>query len=181
VNRFESWTLEDIRSQGQSLSWLEELRFEWLPSTQSAIGQILEARAIVLITDDEHKWFEHYILASLNKPILQRPLIPVIPLEQVYPQFHTINSETIDMVIDMLTLAYKNDFFFWYIGKGDSKRADIAKRSDRSNYLWIMDENSSFVPLSSYDETIDIKLLQLYQLFDRSLSAVLFGETNLES
>ncbi len=181
MNPFESWTLEDIRSQGQSLSWLEELRFEWLPSTQSAIAQILEAKTIVLITDEEHKWFEHYILSSLNKPILERPLIPIVPLEHVYPQFNAIRADMIDMIIDMLNLAYKNDFFFWYIGRGDSRRADIAKRSDRSNYLWIMDENSTFVPLSSYDEEIDIRLLQLYKLFDRSLSAVLFGETTLES
>jgi len=47
--------------------------------------------------------------------------------------------------------------------------------------LWIIDEEveNSFVVKSS-DKNLDIKLLQLYKLFDATLEAVLFGELDLE-
>ncbi len=181
MNPFESWTLEAIRAEGAAFSWMEESRFEWLPATQSALVQILEGKTIVLITDFERSWFENYIVAALNKPSLQRPIIPIIPIESLYPHYREISgSEMIDMLEDMLDIAFGGNYFFWYIGRGDNRRADIAKRNDRS-YLWIMDEDfQNALTLRSYDELIDIKLLQLYRLFDKSLGAVLFGETDFE-
>ena len=86
----------------------------------------------------------------------------------------------IDMLDGMLEISFKGDYFFWYIGRGDDKRADIAKRSDDS-LLWLMDEDfQNAMPLRSYDEQIDIKLVQLYRLFDRTLSAALFGEVDVD-
>jgi hypothetical protein len=182
MSSFGSWTLEAIRSEGASLSWLEELRFEWLPGTQNAITQILESKTIVLIVDKEYMWLEKYISMSINKTSLGRPLIPIVSIDALYPQYSDIiGGEMIDMFEDMLSLSYKEDYFFWYIGRGECKRSDIAKRSDKS-YLWIMDENfQNAMTLHSYDKHIDIKLLQLYSLFDKSLSAVLFGETEFEN
>lgn len=181
MKRFENWTLEAIRSEGAAFSWMEELRFEWIAATQHAISQILEGKSIVLITDDERRWFEHYILTALNKPSLNRPLVPIVVLERMYPQFGDINtSEQIDMVDDMLDLSFGGNYFFWYIGRSANNRAEIAKRSGRS-YLWIMDEDvQNAMPLRSYDDLIDIKLLQLFRLFDKSLSALLFGESEFE-
>jgi len=178
---FGSWTLETIRGEGASLSWLEELRFEWLPATQNAITQILESKSVILIIDKEYMWLEKYIVMSINKPSLGRPLIPVVSIDALYPQYSDIiGGEMIDMFEDMLSLSYKDEYFFWYIGRGECKRSDIAKRSDKS-YLWIMDENfQNAMTLKSYDKHLDIKLLQLYQLFDESLSAVLFGETDFD-
>ncbi|MEA1918505.1 MAG: HobA family DNA replication regulator [Campylobacterota bacterium] len=182
MNPFESWTLETIRSEGAPLSWLEELRFEWLPATQNAITQILDSKTVVLIIDKEYMWLEQYIITSINKPSLGRPLIPIVSIDALYPQYsEIIGGEMIDMFEDMLSLSYKEKYFFWYIGRGECKRSDIAKRSDKS-YLWIMDESfQNAMTLHSYDKHIDIKLLQLYRLFDQSLSAVLFGETDFES
>ena len=46
-----------------------------------------------------------------------------------------------------------------------------------NNFSWILDEQmSNSFSLSSVDETLDIKLLQLLRIFDKSLSAALFGE-----
>jgi len=182
MSPFGSWTLETIRAEGAALSWLEELRFEWLPATQNAISQILESKTVILIVDKEFAWLDRYIISSINKPILGRPLIPIVSIDALYPQYsEVIGGEMIDMFEDMLSISYKDDYFFWYIGRGECKRSDIAKRSDRS-YLWIMDENfQNAMTLRSYDKDIDIKLLQLYRLFDTSLSAVLFGETEFES
>ena len=182
MTNFDSWTLETIRSEGAILSWLEESRFEWLPATQNAITQILDSKTIILIIDKEYIWLDAYITSSLNKPSHARPLIPIVSIDALYPQYsEVIGGEMIDMFEDMLSLSYKDEYFFWYIGRGECKRSDIAKRSDKS-YLWIMDENfQNAMTLKSYDKHLDIKLLQLYKLFDQSLSAILFGETDFDN
>jgi hypothetical protein len=179
---FAQWSLDAIREEGGSLSWLEEYRFEWSKTTAFALEQILNGKTIILITDEKRKWFEHYILSSINSISLERPLIPIISIESIYPHYNNISGgEMIDILDDMIGLSYKNDYFFWYIGKGDDKRSDLAKRKDES-YFWLFDEdfNNAFT-LKSYDTVLDIKLLQLYRLFDASLSATMFGEVDASS
>jgi len=179
---FAQWSLDTIREEGGSLSWLEEYRFEWSKTTAFALEQILNGKTVVLITDEKRKWLEQYILSSINSVSLDRPLIPVVSIESLYPHYNDISGgEMIDMLDDMIALSYKNDYFFWYIGKGDDKRSDIAKRKDDS-YFWIFDEdfNNAF-RLKSYDSVLDIKLLQLYRLFDASLNAAMFGEVDASS
>ena len=48
--------------------------------------------------------------------------------------------------------------------------------------MWIMDEHiqNSFYLLSS-DENLDIKLIQLFKLLDKSIDAVLFAEVTFEN
>ena len=179
---FAQWSLDAIREEGGSLSWLEEHRFEWSKTTAYALEQILNGKTIILITDEKRKWFENYILSSINSLILERPLIPIISIDNLYTHYNNVSGgEMIDIIDDMISLSYKNDYFFWYIGKGDDKRSDIAKRKDES-YFWIFDEdfNNAFT-LKSYDPVLDIKLLQLYRLFDASLNAAMFGEVDASS
>lgn len=179
---FAQWSLDAIREEGGSLSWLEEYRFEWSKTTAFALEQILSGKTIILITDEKRKWFEHYILSSLNGLLLERPMIPIISIDNIYTHYNSVSGgEMIDIIDDMISLSYKNDYFFWYIGKGDDKRSDIAKRKDES-YFWIFDEdfNNAFT-LKSYDTDLDIKLLQLYKLFDASLNAAMFGEVDASS
>jgi hypothetical protein len=179
MSDFAQWSLDAIREEGGALSWLEEQRFEWAKTTALALEQILTGKTIVLITDHNRKWLERYIIDSLDSISLDRPLIPIVTIDSLYPHFNNVNGgEMIDMVDDLITLSYKDDHFFWYIGKGDDKRSDIAKRKDNS-YFWIFDEdfNNAFT-LKSYDTMLDIKLLQLYRLFDASLSAAMFGEVD---
>ena len=179
---FAQWSLDAIREEGGSLSWLEEYRFEWSKTTVFALEQILNGKTVVLITDEKRKWLEQYILSSINSISLERPLVPILSIDSLYPNYNNISGgEMIDMLDDMISLSYKNDYFFWYIGKGDDKRSDIAKRKDES-YFWIFDEdfNNAFT-LKSYDPVLDIKLLQLYRLFDASLSATMFGEVDASS
>jgi hypothetical protein len=179
---FAQWSLDAIREEGGSLSWLEEQRFEWSKTTAFALEQILTGKTVILVTDEKRKWLENYILSSMNSVSLERPLIPIISIESIYTHYNSISGgEMIDIVDDMIALSYKNDYFFWYIGKGDDKRSDIAKRKDDS-YFWIFDEdfNNAFT-LKSYDPVLDIKLLQLYRLFDASLNAAMFGEVDASS
>jgi len=179
---FAQWSLDAIREKGGSLSWLEEYRFEWSKTTAFALEQILNGKTIILITDEKRKWFENYILSSLNGVLLERPMIPIISIDNIYTHYNSVTSgEMIDIIDDMISLSFKDDYFFWYIGKGDDKRSDLAKRKDES-YFCIFDEdfNNAFT-LKSYDTDLDIKLLQLYKLFDASLNAAMFGEVDASS
>ena len=182
MDEFSQWTLDAIREEGAILSWLEEQRFDWTKATSHALEQILLGKTIILITDENRKWLESYILSSLNSISFDRPPISIISIDSIYPHFDYINGgDMIDMVDDMIDQSYKNEYFFWYIGKGDDKRSDIAKRQDDS-YFWIFDEelNNAFA-LKSYDKSLDIKLLQLYKLFNSSLNAAMFGEVDATS
>jgi hypothetical protein len=180
MSDFAQWSLDAIRQEGGSLSWLEEDRFEWSKTTAFALEQVLAGKTIILITDIKRKWLERYILDTINN--LERPLIPIVSIESLYPHYDEISGgEMIDMIDDMIALSFKNDYFFWYIGKGDDKRSDLAKRKDES-YFWLFDEdfNNAFT-MKSYDPILDIKLLQLYRLFDASLNAAMFGEVDASS
>ncbi len=179
---FAQWTLDTIREEGSNFSWLEELRFDWAPATSIAIEQILNGQTIVLITDDKRKWLANYILYNINSEKLDRPLLPIISLDSLYPHYDNISGgDKINIVEDMINLSLKDDYLFWYIGSGDNQKADIAKRKDNS-YFWIFDEDyvNSF-NLKSYDKHLDIKLLQVYRLFDLSLNAAMFGEVDVTS
>ena len=179
---FAQWTLDTIREEEGSLSWLEEQRFEWSKTTAYALEQTLQGKTIILITDEKRKWLESYILSNINTPSLERPLIPIVSIDSLAIHYNNISGgEMIDVIDDMISLSYKNDYLFWYIGKGEDKRCDIAKRKDNS-YFWMFDEefNNAFT-LKSYDKALDIKLLHLYNLFDASLNATMFGEVDASS
>jgi len=179
---FAQWSLDAIREEGGSLSWLEEYRFEWSKTTAYALSQILNGKTVIIITDEKRKWLEYYILTSINSVALDRPLVPIVSFDSLYSHFNNISGgEMIDFVEDMVSQSYKDDYFFWYIGKGDDKRSDLAKRKDES-YFWIFDEdfNNAFT-MKSYDTSLDIKLLQLFKLFNASLNATMFGEVDASS
>jgi hypothetical protein len=176
------WMLEAIRAEGAMCNWVEESRFEFTASTMLAVSQIVEGKTIILITDRKRKWFEHYISSTLNQLSRERPLIPVVSLDRIYPEFDDmISGEALNMLLDLLELSFGENYFFWYIGKGSDPRSDIAKRSERS-CLWLFDEEFGHaMRLRSYDPILDIKLMQLYRLFDLSLNAVLFGEVDVDA
>jgi hypothetical protein len=179
---FAQWSLDAIRDEDGALSWLEEQRFNWATTASLALSQILEGKTIILITDEKRKWFEKYILTSINSSKIERPILPIVSVDSIYQHYNNINGgEMIDILDNMISLSYRNNYFFWYIGSGDDKRSDIAKRRDNS-YFWLFDEDfhNSF-KLNSYDPYLDIKLLQSYKLFNASLNAAMFGEVDVES
>lgn len=134
---FAQWSLDAIREEGGSLSWLEEQRFDWTTTTAHALEQILSGKTIILITDEKRKWLESYILSSVNRVSFDRPLLPIISVDSLFQHYNSVSGgEMIDILDDMISISFKEDYFFWYIGKGNDKRADIAKRRDNS-YFWI--------------------------------------------
>jgi hypothetical protein len=179
---FAQWSLDAIREEGGSLSWLEEQRFDWTTATAHALEQVLQGKTIILITDEKRKWLETYILSSINSAALDRPLLPIISVDSLFQHYNSVRGgDMIDILDDMIAISFKEDYLFWYIGKGNDKRADIAKRRDNS-YFWIFDEEyqNSFI-LKSYDSMLDIKLLQMFKLFNASLNASMFGEVDVSS
>ncbi len=175
------WTLQTIRDE-DCFSWMEEYRYEWAPLVKSAVSQMIEGKTVLLVTDTQRQWFGRYILGKVNALEKNRPLLPVYPLVQMFPSIQNFsNTQDLQLLEDMLEISYPNGYFVWYIGKGDHPFTKFVYRCEES-FLWILDEEveNSFL-LRSSDELLDIKLLQLYKLFDMTLSEVLFGDLDLES
>jgi hypothetical protein len=176
------WTLDTIREEESCFSWMEEYRYEWAPLVKSAVSQIVAGKTILIVTDDSRKWFGKYIVNAVNDMGKQRPLLPFYQLADNFPQLHTILATAeIQLLEDMLEISYPNGYYIWYIGRGDHPLTKLSYRN-QDNFLWVLDEEvqNSFA-LRSSDPLLDIKLLQLYKLFDSTLSAALFGDLDLES
>ena len=179
---FSSWTLVRIREEGSSMSWMEERRFDWVPLAGSAIDRLVNAQTFLLVTDREREWFARYILSKLNKNDGHRPLLPIVSLGTVFPYIDSLkDEEQMSVLEDMLSLSFPAGYTFFYIGKGNDPRAQIAKRKDNS-FAWLLDEKvqNSFY-LNSKDENLDIHLIQLISLFDKSIDAILFSEVDVQS
>jgi len=175
-----SWTLESIRHEKSDFSWMEEYRYEWAPLVKSAVSQMIGGKTVLVVTDERHKWFGRYIINSINDLRKNRPLLPVYNLTDCFPHLREVNStQELQLLEDMLDISYPGGYYIWYIGKGDHPYTKIAYRNEDS-FLWVMDEEvqNSFAFRSS-DPLLDIKLLQLYKLFDTTLSAALFGDLDL--
>jgi hypothetical protein len=176
------WTLETIREEESCFSWMEEYRYEWAPLVKNAVLQAVEGKTILVITDESRKWFGKYILNSINDLGKNRPLLPFYQLTECFPNLQNISStQEIQLLEDMLDISYPNGYYIWYIGRGDHPYTKLAYRN-HDNFLWVLDEEvqNSFA-LRSLDPLLDIKLLQLYKLFDMTLSATLFGDLDFES
>ncbi len=176
------WTLDTIREEESCFSWMEEYRYEWAPLVKSAVSQSIEGKTVLVVTDEARKWFGKYILSSVNDLRKNRPLLPFYQLEECFPNLsHLHSTPDLQLLEDMLDISYPNGYYIWYIGKGDHPYTKMAYRSDNS-FLWVLDEEvQNAFALRSSDTLLDIKLLQLYKLFDQTLSSALFGELDLDA
>jgi hypothetical protein len=177
-----SWTLETIREEDASFSWMEEHRFDWSPLVKNAVSQSIEGKTVLIITDDDRQWFESYILTNINDLNKGRPLLPFYALKSCFPQISNIKTTNdLDLLQDMLEISYPQGYYIWYIGKGDHTYRKLSDRGN-DNFVWVMDEDlaDAFIFRAS-DPLLDIKLLQLYKLFDKTLLSVLFGELDLDA
>ncbi|PSM52545.1 DnaA-binding chromosome replication initiation factor [Campylobacter blaseri] len=174
------WSLEKIRKDPIMSTWMEDRREEWTPLIASRIKLMLEGACFIFFCDNERRWFEEYFLLNINKKNNERPILPFFSLRALYPNISNVSTkESIELLEDMLSLSFSNGYMFFYIGKGNSIFSQIAKNSDNS-YMWLIDEHAenSFY-LDGADENLDIKLIQLFRLFDSSISAALFDEVIL--
>jgi len=182
VKELLKWTLDTIRQDGSMMSWMEEKRFEWVPLVSSMLQNLLSGQTVIIITDTDREWFGEYALAKLNMSGKNRPMLPFVSIKTFFPNIHQLkNKEDIKLLEDMLSQSFSNGYTFFYIGKSTDIKMQLAKRHDDS-FLWVFDEHlqNSFY-LSSGDDLLDIKLIQLYRLLDKSINAVLFAEVSLEN
>lgn len=180
MQEFMKWTLEAIRSEGLSMSWMEERRVEWALLLAPRLKYLINGRTFIVITDNDRFWFEIYLLKKINSLSSARPLLPFVSLRSIYPCIDDIDSkEQIMLLNDMLSITFPNGYVYFYIGKSADKMAQIAKLNDDS-YMWLFDEQvqNSFY-LSSSDEHLDTKLITLFKLFNSSVEAALFAEIGL--
>ncbi len=171
------WTLDTIRKDGSYFSWMEERRLEWVPLVTSRLKLLLEGKTFIVLTDAKRDWFCEYILTTINKKTNERPYLPFVSLKAFFPNLQNIKTkDDVEFLEDMLSIAFPNGYVFFYIGQSNNLSSQIAKKRDDS-LMWIMDEqiqNSFF--LSSKDEYLDIKLIQLCGLLDKSINALLYAE-----
>lgn len=81
----------------------------------------------------------------------------------------------------MLNISFPNGYCFWYIGRSQDIRANIPKIS-KNSFLWLLDEErQNAFNLRSNDEALDMKLLQMFRLYNKTLSATLFAQVNVEN
>jgi hypothetical protein len=182
MQEFLNWTIDTIREDKLIGSWLEERKYDWTPLISKSISNILDnGRCVLIITDPQREWFSKYILSNINSTKQQRPLLPFYDLKSFYSQISDIKSEyDVELIKDVLNISFPNGYTFWYIGRSQSTRANIAKISKHS-LLWIFDEDiANSFSLTSDDEALDIKLLQMFRLYNKTLSAALFAELDVE-
>lgn len=184
MQEFLNWTVDTIREDKLISPWLEEKKYEWTPLVSKSITAILEKGCSVLIvTDDDRNWFLEYILSNINNTkSLNRPYLPFYDFKSFSKQMDNIKSED-DMAYlkDMLDISFPNGYCFWYIGRGQDVRATLPKVTKHS-FLWLLDdETSDAFKLRSSDEALDMKLLQMFRLYNKTLSAALFAEINVEN
>ncbi|MRI83549.1 MAG: hypothetical protein C6I00_03935 [Nitratiruptor sp.] len=180
MKRFDQWTLEVIRTDKSMMQWLEERRYEWIPLVVDAIRRILAGYTILLLVDDERRWYGEYVLSTINRPAQGRPFIPIYDLRRLAPYLEEIKgNEEIALLFETLHISFQERFFIWYVGRAISPFVNVAKGREDS-FLWILDENmQNNFTLKSQDEMLDIKLIQLFRLFERSLDGAIFGEVEL--
>ena len=182
MQEFINWTVDTIRQDKYLGSWLEERKYDWTPLISKSITNLIDKeKSVLIITDKDFEWYMHYILTNINKTKSGRPLLPFYDFNAFNSNIDNIKTENdIELIHDMLSISFPNGYFFWYIGKSQSKRATLAKIS-KQPFLWLMDEelsNSFF--LNSNDEALDIRLLNMYRLFNKTLDAVLIAQIDVD-
>lgn len=159
--------------------WMEERKFEWIPLAQDFTERLINGTSVVVVTDEKYLWFGDYVCKALNKLDKNRPFLPILSFQSFSHLLQDFTqAQDYDLLLDMLNIAFKKEFIFWYIGKTDQKAYKLVKKREDS-FLWVMDEeiqNSFF--LRSNDSLIDTKLIGLTRLLDQTIDAVLFGEIN---
>ncbi len=183
MQEFLNWTVDTIRDDRLISPWLEEKKYEWTPLVSKNIYNLLEKGcSIIVITDKDREWFLEYILTNINSSKLNRPYLPFYDFKSFSKNIDSIKSdEDISCIKDMLKISFPNGYCFWYIGRSQDIRATIPKVS-KNSFLWLFDEDKQDAfNLKSADEALDMKLLQMFRLYNKTISASLFAEINVEN
>ena len=174
LNRF---ILDLIRKK--NYQWMEERRIEFVPLLSDFLNQFLEAKTILIVTDEKRKWYGEYLLNKINTFNEFRPqFYPFYLLENIVPQIKFAkNEDEFDMIEDMLNVSFE-EYIFWYIGRETPLIKFVTRKSD--SFFWVLDEDfSKNFYLKSIDPYLDNKLIHLADIVNESINAAVFGEVEL--
>ena len=160
------WSLNLIRSK-ESLGWMEEYYIEWCSLIEKTLIKILNGDSLIVASDNKRGWFVEYILSNINSK--DRPFIPVYRLDGLI--FEPSKKESIE---DMLAISFPNGYLFWYIGK--KTYPELLKSKD--TLFWLI-QNEQKDSLFFEDEKLDVRLIELFWLFERTIEGAIFGEFEL--
>ncbi len=183
MQEFLNWTIDTIREDKLIGPWLEEKKYEWTPLVAKFTKNIIDNNcSVIIITDKDREWFLEYILTNINSQKHNRPFLPFYDFKAFYRQIDSVKSEDdISLIKDMLSISFPSGYCLWYIGRGHDIRATIPKVSDKS-FLWLLDEEKQDAfNLRSNDEALDMKLLQMFRLYNKTVSATLFAEIHVDN
>jgi len=174
LNRF---IIDLIRKK--NYKWMEERRLDFVPLLSVFLNQVLDGKSVFIITDNNRKWYGKYLLGKINNFNEFKPqFFPFYILEDIVPQInYARHPEDFDMIEDMLNVSFER-YVFWYIGQ-ETPLLKFARRRPESFY-WIMDTDlSKNFYLKSTDTFLDVKLINLCDIVNESLNAVIFNEVEI--
>jgi hypothetical protein len=177
MQEFLNWTIKTIREDKLIGSWLEERKYDWTPLVAKNISAIINHnKSVLIITDMQRQWFKEYILTNINVGKNQRPLLPFYDFNSFVKKIDVDD----ELIRDMLDISFPNGYIFWYIGRSQNSASTLAKVS-KNSLLWLFDEDvpNSF-SLSSSDRALDMKLLQMFRLYNKTLTSALFAQIDVE-
>ena len=172
------WTKEVVRNDKSLNNWFGDRIYEWVPLCDNAIKSIMNGVTYLVVTDRPRDWFNYYIVNNINKISNNRPFVPIYSLMSLVPNSHkTGKIEELDVVEDMLDITFRGEYRYWYIGTEDSNIYKLIKRREDS-FVWMFDKEGSGDTffLKSYTDDLDMQLTDLFRLFNKTLTASMFGE-----
>ncbi|MBR2112921.1 MAG: hypothetical protein IJ950_08405, partial [Helicobacter sp.] len=160
-----------------------------VPLLRRVFLHILHGGSLVVLTDTQRQWFSKYITQNINLPSKTRPFFPIFEVESLgfmidmNLNYNNTPDRHFGVINKMLEHSFAKNYMLWYIGK-KTIRGDFALfPAVYEPFMWLIDGQdmpTKTIRLSSLDDLLDYKLLQLYRLFERALCGVVFGQISLE-
>lgn len=192
MERLDIWLREAIiqeDNKGIMSGWLHEQRLGLVSLFRYVFSHILDGGSLIILTDTQRQWFSKYVTQNINLPSKTRPFFPIFEIEtlgfmiDMNLNYTSIPGKHFEAINRMLEHSFGTNYMLWYIGK-KTIRADFALSSmPNESFMWLIDGQdmpTKTIRLSSLDELLDYKLLQLYRLFEKALCGVVFGQISLD-
>ena len=192
MERLDIWLKNAIRQEdnkGIMSGWLEEQRLGLVPLFSRVFTHILQGGSLVVLADTQRQWFSKYITQNINLSSKTRPFFPIFEIESLgfmidmNLNYNSAPDRHFGAINKMLEHSFAKNYMLWYIGK-KTIRGDFALFSvSVEPFVWLIDGQdmpTKTIRLSSLDDLLDYKLLQLYRLFEKALCGVVFGQISLD-
>ncbi|WP_104749591.1 HobA family DNA replication regulator [Helicobacter cynogastricus] len=138
--------------------------YDW-EGFMACITHISNGGCVLLCVDAPRTWFKKYVFTHLNAKALRPPLPIVDGLLGLNWLLQDVQN--LPLILNLLNLTYKN-YLLWYVGE-EGILSTLA--TNTKGLLWILQDGF----LNPSDPLCDLKLLQLYKVFETILFESLLG------